>query len=134
MEGEDDTYVSSWSGCYVKSSDLCTTPGNGESCAETFRDELVVEADADVYLVSLYSTQADQHVCSFSLKMHAIDNALVYPSQFGRIEINSSSGFLEISSKGVDPTALGLGVCGAHADIDGLRFPFASFTNECSRK
>ncbi|MNO05353.1 hypothetical protein D3C81_2266980 [compost metagenome] len=61
--------------------------------------------------------------------MEAAGSELVYKSQVGQVLVKQSGDFLEVSSKGVDPTALGLGVCGAHADIDGLKFSIASKVN-----
>lgn len=121
-----------WSGLYLKKSELCTSPVNGESCSEQFRDCLRIESGIQGYRVELHSTQADQHVCSFSLQMDAVDGVLGYQTQFGRILVKRNGDSLEISSKGIDPTALGLGVCGAHADIDGLKFSLARKSNTTS--
>lgn len=66
---------------------------------------------------------------SFTFQMDAVNGELVYKTQFGRVLLRRNGEALEISSQGVDPTALGLGVCGVHADIDGLKFPLASKSN-----
>lgn len=118
-----------WPGYYLKKSELCTSPSNGKRCSEQFRDCLKIESGRQGYLVELQSTQADQHICSFSFQMEAVDGMLVYKTQFGRVLLQRKGESLEISSKGIDPTALGLGVCGAHADIDGLKFPLVSKSN-----
>ncbi|WP_150645583.1 hypothetical protein [Pseudomonas fluorescens] len=132
--GAKNTPIYLWIGYYLKKSELCTSPSNGERCSEQFRDHLNIEAGRQGYQVKLYSTQAGQHVCSFSFQMDAADGMLVYKTQFGRVLIQRNGDSLEISSKGIDPTALGLGICGAHADIDGLKFPLASKCNsECSK-
>jgi hypothetical protein len=115
-----------WEGDYSKKSSLCTSPGSGEPCPEGFSDLLKIESVQGLYLVTLLSIQADQHVCSFSFHMGAIDGGLVYKSNVGNVLLRKTGESLKIFSSGIDPTALGLGVCGAHADIDGLEFPLAS--------
>ena len=40
----------------------------------------------------------------------------------GTVAIEKHAGALRVSSGGIDPTATGLGMCGAHADIDGRSF------------
>ncbi|WP_166359590.1 hypothetical protein [Pseudomonas akapageensis] len=123
-----------WPGQYAKKSELCTFPNNGESCLEQFRDFLKIESVRQGFLVELHSTQADQHVCSFLFRMDSVGEALIHKTQFGSVLIQRNGNFLEISSKGVDPTALGMGVCGARADIDGLRFPLSGNCNDgCSK-
>lgn len=112
-----------WVGYYIQKSDLCTDPIKGESCAGEFNDFLNIEVSGDSYLVSLRSTQAGQHLCYFSFKMHDVDGALFYKTKFGDVIIKESGDSLEIVSLGLDPTAFGLAVCGAHADINGLKFP-----------
>ncbi|VVN45851.1 hypothetical protein [Pseudomonas fluorescens] len=123
-----------WSGDYLKNSDLCTSPSSGGSCSNQFSDRLKIEPAHQGYLVELYSTQADQHVCSFSVSMNLVNGMLVYKTKFGDVFIRKKGRSLEISSGGIDPTALGLGVCGAHADIDGLAFPLTSRVSEESPK
>jgi len=49
---------------------------------------------------------------------------LIYESELGVVSIERRDDILRISSGGIDSTALGLGFCGAHADIDGLGFYF----------
>ncbi|WP_166359739.1 hypothetical protein [Pseudomonas akapageensis] len=127
QENESENISSfQWPGFYSKKSELCTLPNNGEDCSEQFRDHLKIESVRQGYLVELHSTQADQHVCSFLFEMDNVGQALIYKTHFGPVLIQRNGSFLEISSKGIDPTALGLGVCGAHAEIDGLRFPLSS--------
>lgn len=115
-----------WVGKYSKDSSFCTFPGTEESCSNSFKDTLKVSRKSSGYFVELYSTQADQHVCSFAFQMAVKGGALEYDSKFGVVLIENKYDLLRVSSGGVDPTALGLGVCGAHADIDGLEFPVSS--------
>jgi hypothetical protein len=120
-------------GCHVKRSELCTSPHDGSSCSDQFQDTLNIEPNKQDYQVTLFSTQASQHVCSFSFQMSAINGALVHDTPYGPITIKLKDGSLNIYSKGIDPTALGLGICGVRADIDGLRFPMAGRVDrECS--
>jgi hypothetical protein len=122
-----------WAGYYLEKSELCTALDGSASCAEKFNDCLSIKPTALGFLVELNSTQAYQHVCSFSLEMEADNSALVYQSQLGQVFVERNGGVLEISSKGIDPTALGLGVCGTHADIDGLRFSIANKSRNTSQ-
>ncbi|NMX66888.1 hypothetical protein HBO15_05950 [Pseudomonas sp. WS 5111] len=115
-----------WTGEYSKDSSFCTYVGSEESCSNSFRDTLKVRKNSSGYFVELYSTQADQHVCSLAFQMAVKGGALEYDSKFGLVLIEKKYDLLKVSSGGVDPTALGLGVCGAHADIDGLEFPISS--------
>ena len=126
---EEQASVNDWVGLYVKKSELCTSSEGSASCTEEFNDCLSIRPAALGFQVALNSTQAYQHVCSFSWVMEAAGSELVYKSQVGQVLVKQSGDFLEVSSKGVDPTALGLGVCGAHADIDGLKFSIASKVN-----
>ncbi|MBD8238127.1 hypothetical protein SOM46_06900 [Pseudomonas fluorescens] len=112
-----------WTGHYFKKSELCTSPNDGVDCSEQFVDELRIEKKYLGYLVRLHSTQANQSVCSFEFYMIPKDGKLIHNTQFGPIFLQKDADSLEIFSKGIDPTALGLGVCGVHADIDGLKFP-----------
>ena len=123
-------FLSEWAGHYLKQSELCTSPADGGNCSEQFDDCLKIEPGRQGNMVELHSTQANQHVCSCSLKMEPVEGTLVHRTQFGNIIIKRDGDSLEISSKGIDSTALGLGICGAHADIDGLKFSLASKSNE----
>lgn len=116
----------SWAGYYLKKSELCTTPNDSVDCSEQFVDDLKIEKKHLGYLVKLHSTQANQSICSFVFYMIPKDGKLIHNTQFGPVFLQKNDDSLEISSKGVDPTALGLGVCGVHADIDGLKFPLRS--------
>ena len=118
---------SSWGkgGCYVNSSYLCTYPKDGKSCSKRFYDYLSVNSSASGYRVSLYSVQANQNVCAFSIDMSLVGGALVRETSSGVISLTREDKALRFDSKGVDPTALGLGFCGVHADIDGLEFPLS---------
>lgn len=115
-----------WEGCYISRSALCTTPDTGEDCSGEFKDTLRITQADKGYLIDLYSTQANYHVCAFSMHMDLVGGSLVGKTPSGdlRLEINNRA--LEIFSKGIDPTASGLGVCGAYADINGLQFPINS--------
>lgn len=128
-EGEEAPQILSWSGYYVKQSEWCTSPGSGQDCSGEFHDCLKVEAASQGYIVELYSTQANQHVCAFTFNMDADNNMLVYKAQLGSVFLKRNGDSLMISSKGINSTALGLGVCGAHADIDGLKFPLINKSN-----
>lgn len=119
----------SWPGYYLKKSELCTSPRSGGSCSEQFSDCLKIEPRHQGYLVELSSTQAGQHVCFFSLQMEVLDGALFYKTKYGSVLVVRNGESLEVLSKGIDPTALGLGFCGAHADIDELKFPLTSKSN-----
>lgn len=116
----------SWVGEYSNVSGYCIYVGTGEGCSDDFRDTLKIKRNPSGYFVELYSTQAGQHVCSFAFDMVVEGQALVYRSEFGVVRVEKKNGRLKVSSGGIDPTALGLGVCGAHADIDGLEYPIAS--------
>lgn len=52
----------------------------------------------------------------------------IFDSQLPQVavSIESRAGVLRVSSSEVDPTPLGLGFRGAHAEIDGLEFPLSS--------
>jgi len=115
-----------WVGHYFKKSELCTSPSDGIDCSEQFVDDLRIGKKHLGYLVKLHSTQANQSVCSFDFYMIPKDGQLIHNTQFGPVFLQKNADSLEISSKGIDPTALGLGVCGTHADIDGLKFPLSS--------
>lgn len=67
-----------------------------------------------------------QHVCSFVINMERVAEKLIYRSRLDVVSIGSRGGVLRVASSEVDPTPLGLGFCGAHADIDGLEFPLSS--------
>jgi hypothetical protein len=63
--------------------------------------------------------------------MSESDGKLIHETEFGQISLTLQGESIEISSKGVDPTALGLGICGIHADINELTYKIASkSTNE----
>ncbi len=111
-----------WAGSYSQASDLCTEPGSGRSCRDGFRDSLSIVEESLGYTVELHSTQAMQHVCSFVLHMKHEGGKLIHQSEPGTVAIEKHAGVLRVSSGGIDPTATGLGMCGAHADIDGLEF------------
>ncbi|MBV7478048.1 hypothetical protein [Pseudomonas sp. PDM31] len=123
---EKQTSVNDWTGLYLEKSELCTYLDGSAECSAKFNDCLSIKPVALGFQVELTSTQAYQHVCAFSLVMVATGSGLVYKSEVGQVLLKQSGGFLEIFSEGVDPTALGLGVCGGHADIDGLRFSIAN--------
>ncbi|WP_189591331.1 hypothetical protein, partial [Mesorhizobium sp. M8A.F.Ca.ET.207.01.1.1] len=72
----------------------------------------------------LHSTQSMQHVCAFVLQMKPEGGQLIHQSDLGTLAIEKHAGALRVSSGGIDPTVTGLGMCGAHADIDGLEFSF----------
>lgn len=116
----------SWEGTFRVGSLLCTSPENGSDCSGFFSDSLEVRKKGEDYLVTLESTQANQHVCAFSFLMKEARRQLIYETPHGRIKVMRTDAALIISSRNVDPTALGLGICGAHADIDGLVFPWSS--------
>lgn len=116
-------------GLYSMPSRLCTSPDTGSSCAATSTDCLRIEEDKSGYLVRLNSVQANQHVCAFSIHMVEEQGALLFKSSEGDVTIQRGSGGLKITSSG-DPTALGLGFCGAYADIDGLVFPLSAKIDE----
>ena len=111
-----------WAGSYSQASDLCTEPGSGRSCRDGFRDSLSIVEESLGYRVELHSTQAMQHVCSFVLHMKPEAGKLIHQSELGTVAIEKHAGALRVSSGGIDPTVTGLGMCGAHADIDGLEF------------
>ncbi|WP_396615012.1 hypothetical protein ACHZ97_11180 [Lysobacter soli] len=94
--------------------------------AHGFDDCLSIRRGLDGYHVELRSTQAEQHVCAFDLTMKGSNERLTFESEFGPVAIVQEDEALQISSAGIDPTALGLGFCGAHADIDRLRFPLSA--------
>lgn len=76
-------------------------------------------------MVQLHSVQADQHSCTFSVHMISRDGSLAFESEHGNVMVMKEDGDIRVISDS-DPTALGLGFCGAHADIDGLTFPINS--------
>jgi hypothetical protein len=116
-----------WVGEYRTKSGLCTTPDDGASCAHEFEDCLSIKRSVDGYYVELHSTQASQNTCSFRVEMKAAkDGRLVLDTSVGSLSLLRKGDAIEVSSPGVDPTALGLGFCGAHADIDGLVFPLSA--------
>ena len=111
-----------WAGSYSQASDLCTEPGSGRSCRDGFRDSLSIAEESMGYRVELHSTQSMQHVCSFVLHMKPEGGKLIHQSELGNVAIEKQAGALRVSSGRIDPTATGLGLCGTHADIDGLEF------------
>lgn len=113
-------------GYYQKKSELCTFPITGDDCSNQFNDSLKIEPKGQSYLVELYSTQAAQNICAFSFQMDPVDSGLVFESPVGRVLLQQNGKSLKIISEGIDPTALGLGVCGIHADINNLEFPLPS--------
>lgn len=115
-----------WEGCYTSSSVLCTTPDTGEDCSSEFRDTLKITKADKSYLIELYSTQANYHVCAFSMQMDLEGGSLVRKTPSGDLRLGNNNGILKIFSKGIDPTVSGLGVCGAYADMNGLQFPLNS--------
>ncbi len=119
-------YSEGWVGCYKIRSTLYTSPVDGKSCTDVFADTLKVELVSQGYRVSLYSIQASQNVCSFSFDMNENNGSLVRMTEFGPVFLNSVSDHLALSSKGTDPIAIGLGVCGIDAEVDGLKFPLSS--------
>ncbi|WP_094001668.1 hypothetical protein [Stenotrophomonas sp. CC120222-04] len=125
MAWAGDSDHGAWTGSYSQASDLCTEPGSGRSCRDGFRDSLSIVEESLGYRVELHSTQAMQHVCSFVLHMKPEGGKLIHQSEPGTVAIEQHAGVLRISSGGIDPTAMGLGLCGTHADIDGLEFPSA---------
>ena len=122
-----------WEGFYLKKSELCTSPINGSDCSEKFYDYLKIERVQQGYRVGLHSTQAYQNVCSFDFIMNLTDGKLVYKTKFGTVSLQRNSESVKISSRGLDLTALGIGVCGIHADIDGLTFPLLSHSTELKK-
>jgi hypothetical protein len=116
----------SWEGTYTVSSLLCTSPEDGSNCSKIFSDSLQIRKKGNDYQVTLESTQANQHVCAFSFQMKVTGWSLVHETAYGRILVTRKKAGLTIISDNVDPTALGLGICGAHADINGLVFPRVS--------
>lgn len=120
-EGSD---FEAWVGEYSQESSLCTDPRGGRNCRDDFRDTLVIVKGSKGYRVELGSTQSMQHICSFVLTMVPGGERLIYESELGVVSIEKRSDVLRVSSGGIDSTALGLGFCGAHADIDGLEFSF----------
>lgn len=62
--------------------------------------------------------------------MNLTGGKLVYKTKFGPVSLQRDSESVKISSRGLDPTALGVGVCGIHAGIDGLTFPLSSQSTE----
>ncbi|AUI05797.1 MULTISPECIES: hypothetical protein [Stenotrophomonas] len=125
MAWAGDSDHGAWTGSYSQASDLCTEPGSGRSCRDGFRDSLSIVEESLGYRVELHSIQAMQHVCSFVLHMKPEGGKLIHQSELGTVVIEQHAGALRVSSGGIDPTAMGLGLCGTHADIDGLEFPSA---------
>lgn len=120
-----------WTGCYKQKSYLCTSPQDGGNCENQFSDTLKITYKGPTYIVQLNSTQANQNICAFKLEMSESDGILIHETELGQISLILQGEFIEISSKGVDPTALGLGICGIHADINELTYKIASkSTNE----
>ncbi|WP_423359208.1 hypothetical protein [Pseudomonas citronellolis] len=116
----------SWAGCYKQKSYLCTSPEDGSNCEDKFNDTLKITYKDPSYAVQLNSTQANQNICSFNFEMTESNGQLVHGTEFGRILIFLKGNTIEISSKGIDPTALGLGICGNHADINELTYSLAN--------
>lgn len=120
-----------WTGCYKQKSYLCTFPQDGSNCEDKFSDILKITYKGPTYIVQLNSTQANQNICAFKLEMSESDGKLIHETELGQISLTLQGESIEISSKGVDPTALGLGICGIHADINELEYKIASkSTNE----
>lgn len=98
-----------WVGCYKIRSTLYTSPVDGKSWADVFADTLKVELVSQGYRVGLYSIQASQSVCSFSFDMNENNGSLVRMTEFGPVFIKSVRDHLALSSRGMDPTAIGFG-------------------------
>lgn len=116
----------SWTGCYKQKSYLCTSPQDGSNCEDQFYDTLKITYNGPNYIVQLNSTQANQNICALKLEMTERDGKLIHGTEFGQISLTLKGESIVISSKGVDPTALGLGICGNHADINELTYKTAS--------
>lgn len=116
----------SWTGCYKQKSYLCTSPQDGSNCDNKFSDTLKITRKDSTYIAQLYSTQANQNTCAFKFEMYEHDGSLIHETEFGKVSITLKREQIEISSKGVDPTAIGLGICGVHADINELKFNTSS--------
>lgn len=113
-----------WIGHYEIDSPLCSDPETWGQCRGEFKDCISVESSAGGWNVELYSVQAMQNLCAFSLLMHQVGGKLVYDDgKGGEIILQEREGKLVLSSLGLDPGKAGF--CGAHG-IDGVSFPISS--------
>ncbi len=103
----------------------CTPPSDEAPCSKELKDCLRIEPIRGAYHVEVYSTQAYQHICAFSIDMREEGGRLVFDSPLGQVSLRKAGNQLVIASDGIDPTAGGLGFCGVHADINGLEFPLS---------
>jgi len=113
-----------WVGLYSLPSPRCTNVQSTDNCPKDFVDCLRIRHDTDVYLVELYSVQAQQNLCSFNLTMIPIGNSLTYGDSDGRkLKLSRSNDKLVLTTNGFAPSP---GFCGAHGALDGIEFPESS--------
>ncbi|GAA5079326.1 hypothetical protein GCM10025759_27350 [Lysobacter panacisoli] len=120
-----DSGLDELDGYYRMNAIRCTPAGEHAPCRGELKDCLRIETYRGSHRVEVYSTQAYQHVCAFSIEMRGVNGELVYDSPLGQVILRRVGNQLVIASDGIDPTAGGLGFCGAHADIDMLAFPLS---------
>lgn len=113
-----------WAGYYEIESPLCSDAENWGPCRSEFKDCILVENVENSWHVELYSVQAMQSICAFSLQMHHAGGKLIYSDgKGGEISLQEKGGRLTLSSLGLDPGKAGF--CGVHAGIDGVSFPLS---------
>ena len=111
-------------GFYSLPSPRCTSAQSTDNCQNDFVDCLRIRRDTDVYLVDLYSVQAQQNLCSFNLTMIPSGNSLTYADSDGRkLELSRGNRKLILTTNGFSPSP---GFCGAHGALDGIEFPESS--------
>ncbi len=114
-----------WVGHYEIRSPLCSDAETWGECKSEFKDCLLIENSSDGWNIELYSIQAAQNLCAFSIPMHQVGGVLVYSDgKDGEIILQEFDGSLVFSTHGIDPGRAGF--CGAHSGIDGISFPFSS--------
>jgi hypothetical protein len=114
-----------WAGYYEVEGPLCSDTETWGPCHREFKDCILVRNSENGWHVELYSVQAVQSICAFSLQMHQVGGKLVYSDgKGGEITIQEEGQRLVLSSLALDPGKAGF--CGAHAGIDGISFPMSS--------
>lgn len=114
-----------WEGYYELESPLCSDTETWGPCNKEFKDCIFVKNATNGWRVELYSIQAMQNICAFSLRMNQVGEKLIYYDENGgEITLQKQEGKLILSSLGIDPRKAGF--CGAHAGIDGISFPLST--------
>lgn len=122
-DAENSIVASEWQGLYETASKSCSAPPKGGTPCSDFKDCLRVKKSSDYYTVEFHSVQAYQNTCSAVLEMRDDPQGLVYmDAQRREIRLRLEGANLTLTTNGFNP----VGYCGAHASLDGIKFPIAN--------